>query len=220
MKLMLLICLLFFNSEVYAAIFKCIDKNGKIIFSDKKECERPDELKIKLKKSRSGKKIPNKITVNNADKLRSSPYAKKLSFSREWKYSVFSYYEGFYIIYPDHISIFIDQVKITKTGFGGVDYVDLTDLQFALFTDTKYGSDKRNWIYSELYNIKHRLAVSESVVYENIGFTILTTGYKLEELGKYKIMGIVNNKHGGKNYSSPILANDFVNIDKPYLSPY
>ncbi len=203
---------MFVSFSVNAGIFKCTDEKGNIYFSDKKECANPDEIIISVKKSNTGKKIPNKITINNADELRDKPYAIKLSFDKEWKYGVFGYYEGFYIIHPDHVSIFIDNAHITKTAFGNLKNVDLKNIQFALFTNPDLGSKKQNWIYSEKYKIRHNLDVSESVVYKNIGFTIWTTGYNLEELAKYKIMGIVQNDNGGKKYTTPILSNDFLNI--------
>ena len=210
MKYFVVATLIFISIGVSAEVYKCTDESGGIIFSDKIECKNPDKIKITENNSKRGKILPEKITLSNVDELRTSPYAIKLSFGKEWKYAVTGYYEGFYIIYPDHVSIFIDKALITRTTYGILDDVNLENLQFALFTNDEFGSDKQNWIYSDFYKIKHNLKKSESVAYQNIGFTISTIGYDAEVLRKYKIMGIVG---FDKKHTVPIISNDFLKIE-------
>lgn len=189
-----------------------LDEKGEVTFSDRIECQHPDKIFIKSTKFSTGKKIPEKITLSNADELRKSPNAVKLSFSKELKYAVSGYYEGFYIVHSDHVSIFIVIAKITRTSYGNRDDVNLDGIQFALITSTRFGVgfDKDNWLVSDIYEINHKLDKSESVVYQNIGFEIWTVGYNSMELKKYKIAGVVS---FDQNSNVPILSNEFLNID-------
>lgn len=210
MKYFAIAALVIFFTDLRAEIYKCLDGNGGVKFSDKIECNNPDQVNIIENNSKTGKKFPEKITLSNVDELRKSPYAVKLSFDKKWKYAVTGYYEGFYIVYPDHVSIFIDKALITRTTYGDLDDVNLESIQFALFTNDEFGSEKQNWVYSRVYKIKHNLEKSESIVYQNIEFTIWTVGYSDNDLRKYKVMGIVG---FDKKYTVPILSNEFIKIE-------
>lgn len=209
MKILLFMSLLGWYSTVEAQIYRCVDEKGNIAFSDAVECSNPEKVEV-IKGKSSGERASTKITIQNADELRNSPNAVKLSFSREEKYAVFGYYEGFYIVNSDHVSIFIDRARITKTGYGNRGEVNLERIQFVLVTLGKFGSEKDNWIYSDEYRINRKLADRESVIYENIEFEISTVGYGTDELRKYKIAADVG---FDQKYSVPIISDEFLKID-------
>ncbi len=209
MKILLFMLLFGCYSLVGAQIYKCVDEEGNITFSDSVGCKNPERIEVTTR-SNSGERVPKKITIENADEFRSSPRAVKLSFGRVEKYAVFGYYEGFYIVNSDHVSIFVDKARITKTGYGNRDNVSLESIQFALVTRGEFGSERDNWIYSDLYKINRKLEVGESVIYENLGFEISTVGYSADELSKYKIAADVR---FDEKFSVPILSDDFLRVD-------
>lgn len=209
-------------TSTHAEIFKCIDKNGKTIYSDTATCKQPEKLVVKQYKPNINNKEPKEsapfegiiLTKDNVNYYRNSPQAIKFKFGEGAKQSVTGQYNGFYIVNNNHITFWIDEAIIKNTRYGALTEVNLESIEFALYTNTDFGSNKPNRIHSNTHAINLNLKKGESASIKDFALKIDTTKYIPQEFSKYKLLGITRND---KKYSNPISSKKFIDINKrPY----
>jgi len=203
MKSVITLLLILYSSSIYAEIFKCIDEAGKVTFSDKSECQDPDEIKITTRS-------PAEELRGKVKRLRASSAAVNLAFDiNRVNHPVMGYFEGFYVVNPDNIYIFLDKVTVTRKGYVKEYKVNLRGISFIIYGKRIPSSTEDDVLQSNTYKISHSLKPDESVVYNNIELIIPTKGYTKEMLSRYRLTGSV--AHGNTN--TMYLTNDFLRVD-------
>jgi len=203
MKLLFLIALLLHSFGVYAEIYKCTNADGKVVFSDKKECSNPDKVQVAKKSPGASGRDVKEITSRKIESFRSHANAVKLVLHPNgYENTILSDFDAFYVAYPDHIDIFVSKVKITGISADKSREILLDYIGFHLITTPGYGSARVNIIRSNKYPIEHRLKSGESVIYQNLLFTVSTDGYSELELSKYMLAGEVVHGRSVESVSS------------------